>query len=291
MTIFPHLYVRPRLVSPVVSVLKRTLHEAATDRIPSVAAGITFFVLLAMFPAIAAVVSLYGIFADRASIGPVIHATAPFVPDGVTDVLNTELHRLIVERAEKLNFAFVTGLLIALWSASGGMRALVEGLNVAFEVRETRGYLRVILDALLFTGSAIMLMTGIVALAVIAPVVLHHLPMEPEFRFAFEILRMPLLYACCAALVGAIYRYGPSRARERTHLISWGSTAVALLWILTTFAFAWYAHVFGSYDRVYGSLGAAVGVLTWIWLLLIILLVGAELDGEIEKAWPYQPAL
>ena len=283
MTTFLHLPAQRILASPIVTVLKRTLHEASDDRIPSVAAGITFFVLLAMFPAIAVVVSLYGMFADRASIETVIHAIGPFIPGGATVVLDTELHRLIVERPEKLSFGFAFGLLVALWSASGGVRALVEGLNVAFEARETRGYLRVAIDALLFTGSVILLTIGIIALAVIAPVILHRLPLLPELRIAFEILRLPLLYAICAALAGAIYRYGPNRARERTHLISWGSTAVALLWILATFAFAWYAQTFGSYDRVYGTLGAAVGVLTWIWLLLIILLTGAELDNEIEK--------
>jgi membrane protein len=281
MDTFLRLPARPH---PAVAILRRTLDRALKNRISESAAGITFFTLLAMFPAIASVVALFGMFADRADIAQVIHATAQFVPGGAVTVLNAELHRLIVERPEKLNFAFFGGLVIALWGTSGGVRALVGGLDIAFETHDARSFLRMILDGLLFAASAIVLTTGMLFLAVILPVLARRLPLRDEVHAGLELMRLPLMYVFCTALIGAIYRFAPSRSPDRRHWISWGSVAVSILWILGTLLFAWYVQMFGSYDRVYGNLGAAVGFLTWIWLLLMILLMGAELDGEIERA-------
>ncbi len=288
MDLFLRLPARPH---PAVALLKRTLDRALKDRISDSAASITFFTLLAMFPAIVSVVALFGMVADRADIAKVIHATAPFIPGGAVTVLNAELHRLIVERQEKLNFAFFGGLLIALWGASGGVRALVGGLDIAFETHDARSFLRMILDGVLFAASAIILTTGMLFLAVILPVWAQRLPLRDEVHLGLELLRLPLMYVFCTALISAIYRFAPSRSPKRRQWLSWGSVAVALLWILGTLLFGWYVQTFGSYDRVYGNLGAAVGFLTWIWLLLMILLTGAELDGEIERTRKEAPAL
>src|ERR1700734_3507162 len=124
------------------NIAKRTLAEALKDRIPTTAAAITFFMLLALFPAIASIVSLYGLFADRASIAHLVDSVAAFLPGGAVTVLDTELHRLIAERPGKLDLAFFTGLIVAIWSASGGMSSLADGLNIAYELRETRSFLR-----------------------------------------------------------------------------------------------------------------------------------------------------
>jgi len=264
-------------------VIQNTVWEVLEDRIPSVAAGVTFFALLAIFPAIASIVSLYGMFADRESIRDVIETVAPFIPGGATMVLNTELHRLIAQHQDKLNFAFVSGLLIAMWSASGGVRALIEGLNVAYETRETRSLLKLFLDALLFTAIGIAFATGAIALAVLLPVVLHHLRVGQDLETGLTVLILPIGYVCSALVLGAIYRFGPSRQTQRPQWLSWGAVAGSLLWTFVTLLFSWYVQNFGSYDRVYGNLGALVGFLTWIWLLLLIMLAGAELNCEIER--------
>src|SRR5262249_12944206 len=133
-------------------ILRRTMGDVSEDRIPSVAGGITFFAFLAMFPAIAAIVSLYGMFADRASICDLIRAVSPFIPSGAVIVLDTELHHLIAAPPEKLNLTFVVGLAIAFWSASGGISALVEGLNVAYETSEKRRFLNLARDIALATA-------------------------------------------------------------------------------------------------------------------------------------------
>jgi membrane protein len=235
-----------------------------------------------MFPAIAAIVSLYGMFADRQSISDIIHAVAPFIPGGAVTVLDTELHRLIAERPEKLDLAFLVGLLVTLWSASGGINALMEGLNVAYETNEKRSFLRLTRDVLLVTVVCIVFATGAVALGVVIPVLLHR-AFGREVDTVFHILQLPLLCTCNAIVLATVYRLLPSRHSRRW--MSWGAVTGSLLWIIVTLLFSWYVQNFGSYDRVYGNLGAVVGFLTWIWLSLVILLSGAELDSEIERRY------
>lgn len=268
----------------LIAVLKRTVAEILGDRIPSVAAGITFFILLAMFPAIASIVSLYGMFADRSSIAHILDAVGPFVPGGAVTVLSTELHRLVAQKPAKLNLAFVIGFLIATWSASGGITALVEGLNVAYETKERRGFVRLTLTALFFTVAGFVVGTAALTLAVVAPAAIGRLSFLHEFRTAFVFLRLPLVFLACAAGIETIYYLGPDRRGEKWRGLSWGALAGAALWMAASALFAEYVEHFGSYDRVYGSLGAAVGFLTWIWILLVILLAGAELNCELDRS-------
>jgi membrane protein len=254
------------------------------DRIPSVAGGITFFFLLALFPALASIVSLYGMFADRTSIANVVGTVAPFVPGGVVTVLHTELQRLIAQKPDKLNFAFLSSLVVALWSASGCAKALVDGLNVAYEVVETRSFLRLTANALLLTLAAIAFAIITANLAVVAPMALRHMALGTRIDMLLGVLLWPAAFVLGNLLLSTLYGIGPNRKRSDWQWISWGSAMGSVFWILGTIGFAWYAKNFGSYDRVYGSLGAIVGFLTWIWLCLLILLSGAELNSEIEKS-------
>jgi membrane protein len=253
------------------------------DRILLVAAGITFFGLLALFPAIASIVSLYGMFADRASISQVLHTLSPYLPGGAVTVLREELHRLVTEKPIKLNVAFFSGSAIALWSASGGISALIDGLDVAFETKETRSFLNATRDALLFTAAGIIVGTLAAYLVAVIPLAIEKSRYARSFDLLFELLRWPAAFALAAFLLGLIYRIGPDRKTNPPHWITWGSSIGGGLWILGTLLFGWYVQNFGTYDRTYGSLGAAVGFLTWIWISLVILLLGAEIDCEIER--------
>ncbi len=253
------------------------------DRILTVAAGITFFGLLALFPAIASIVSLYGLFADRASIAQVLHTLSPYLPGGAVTVLGQELHRLVTEKPIRLNVAFFSGSAIALWSASGGISALIDGLDVAFETKETRGFLKLTRDALLFTVAGIITGTLAAYFVAVVPVAIEKSPYVRSFHVLFQILRWPAAFALASFFFALIYHVGPDRKTVPPHWITWGSTISAVLWILATLLFSWYVQAFGTYDRTYGSLGAAVGFLTWIWISLVILLLGAEIDCEIER--------
>ena len=270
--------------SSVLPVLSRTLASFWADRIPSVAAGVTFFFLLALFPAIFSIVSLYGLFADRSSISQLISAVAPYLPSGAIDVVRTDLIRLAAEKPSKLDLAFFTGMAIALWSASGGVSALIDAMNVAFNRKETRGFLKLTFDALVFTVIITIAMVAAVYLAVVLPVGLAHAPYGQQLDSVFAFLRWPVVFVAAMLLVHLIYRIAPDRRDKETSWISWGSASAALLWILGTLVFTWYVQKFGTYDRTYGSLGSAVGFLTWIWITVVILLAGAELDSEIARA-------
>jgi len=261
----------------------RVWNEFWEDRILSVTAGITFFILLALFPAIASIVSLYGMLADRASISQVLHTLSPYLPGGAVTVLGQELHRLVTEKPLKLNVAFFSGSAIALWSASGGISALIDGLDVAFETKETRNFLKLTRDALLFTVAGIIAGTLAAYIVAVVPVAIEKSRYVRSFHLLFEILRWPAAFGLTSFFFALIYHIGPDRKTIPPHWITWGSSIGAILWILGTLFFSWYVQNFGTYDRTYGSLGAAVGFLTWIWISLVILLLGAEIDCEIER--------
>jgi membrane protein len=269
--------------SIVLPALKRAFANFGADRIPSVAAGVTFFFLLALFPAIFSIVSLYGLFADRSSIADLIRTVAPFLPGGATDVLRTDLIRLAAEKPAKLNFAFFTGMGIALWSASGGVSALIDAMNVAFNRKETRSFVRLTRDALAFTIVSTVAMAAAVYVAVVLPVWLARALYGPQMASAFAVVRWPIALIAAAVLIHLIYRIAPDRRDQESTWISWGSASAAVLWIFGTLLFTWYVQNFGTYDRTYGSLGSAVGFLTWIWISVVILLTGAEIDSAI--AW------
>lgn len=265
------------------ALLKRIYAEFSEDRIPAVAGGITFFFLLALFPAIASVVSLYGLIADRHSIIQAVRMVSGFLPEGGVRVLQTDILRLVTQKSDELGWTFAFGLVIALWSASGGVKALLDGLNIAFETKEERSFLRVTLSALIFTGLAAIGGAVAVFLAITGSQLLAALPDNGILDPLLRILVWPIGFCACSTVISLIYRFGPNRPPGRWRWITWGSAFASAAWILGTLGFSWYVSHFGRYDRTYGDLGAAVGFLTWIWLSLVILLLGAEIVCETES--------
>jgi len=264
-------------------VVRGVYHEFFEDSIPTVAGGVTFFFLLAIFPAIACVVTLYGLLADRASIGRDLDLVSGFLPGGAVTILRAELQRLAAQKLGQINITFFAELAIAVWSASGGFKAVVEALNVAYEVKETRSFARQSANALLFTVTAILFALVAINLGLVLPAWATSSDAEPAIRLLVQILVWPASFLIGTLLIGLIYRYGPDRRHPRWRWITWGSAIATLLWLAGTLLFTWYAEHFGSYNRVYGALGAAVGFLTWVWLSIVVLLLGAEIDCELER--------
>jgi len=264
-------------------ILRRTYAEFERDRIIYVAAGATFFILLALFPAFASIVSLYGLFADRANIAHELRWVSGFLPRGAITVLSAELHRLIGQKTAHVGLAFLVSTLTALWSASGGFKALVDGLNIAYEVPETRSFLRLSLIALLLTTAAILFTAVAMLMAGMLPVVLRLLPFHGVVRALLVILSWPLAYGFSLLMLAAVYSFGPNLGSRRWAWLSWGSLMASASWLIGTLLFKWYVQLFGDFDRVYGGLGAIVGFLIWIWLSLVVLLFGAELNCELNR--------
>ncbi|HEY1751713.1 MAG TPA: YihY/virulence factor BrkB family protein [Caulobacteraceae bacterium] len=254
------------------------LREFGKDRIPAVAAGVTFYALLALFPAVSAFVSLYGLVADVADARRQIASLGGVLPGGALSVIGDELTRLTQTDHGALGLAFALSLGVSVWSANAGMKALIEGLNVAYEAPEARGFVGVTLLSLGLTVGAILVAVAGIALASAVPQWLGA-GAAPIAAWA----QWPVVLVVTVAALSALYRLGPCRPGADWRWITPGSLVAAAAWLAMSALFSWYVANFGHYNRTYGSLGAIVGFLTWIWLSLMVVLLGAELNREIEK--------
>ena len=252
------------------------------NRLLAVAAGVVFYSLLAIFPAIAAFVSLYGLIADASTIDSHLSLAAGIFPAGAVDILHEQITRLTAKSDAKLGLGFITGLAVALWSANAGMKAIIDALNVVYDEKEKRSFVKLNLLSLLFTLIAILSLMIALAAVVIAPIIFSAVGLSSLLSLAIVVLRWPLLLVLAAVALAAIYRYGPSRTEARWQWLSVGSAAAAIGWLITSVLFSWYIAHFGAYNATYGSLGAAVGMMMWMWISAIVILLGGELNAEIE---------
>ena len=243
----------------------------------------TFYALLAIFPAIAALVAIYGLFADPAAIAKHLDDISNFIPAGAMEVIRDQLARVTSGGRGTLGFAFVIGLGVSLWSANAGVKALIDALNIAYGEREKRGFIRLNGVSLAFTLGGILTVMVAIGVIVVLPLALHYVGLEGSPRSIVVLAKWPLLFVAVALGIAILCRYGPSRTEPQWHWITWGSVLAAIGWITVSVLFSWYAANFGTYNRTYGSLGAVIGFMTWMWLSTIVILLGAELDAEMER--------
>jgi membrane protein len=260
----------------------RTYHEIEDDRLLALAAGVVFYSLVALFPAIAAGVSIYALFADAATIARHLTFAADIVPAGTLDLLSEEITRIGRKSDGKLTFGFLLGLGIALWSANAGMKAIVDALNIINDEDEKRGLVWLNVVSLFFTICAIAAAGLAVALVVVFPLLLAAFGLTSLDHPIIGYLRWPMMFVMIILGLGVLYRYGPSRRRAKWRWLSIGSVLAALVWLAGSSLFSWYLGNFANYNATYGALGAVVGLMMWMWLSTIVVLVGAELNSEIE---------
>jgi membrane protein len=271
-----------------MAIVRRTFKEFNEDRIPAVAAGSAFFAILSIFPALAVFVSLYGLVGDLGAAQHQIAALQGVLPAGGVTVIGDQMTRLAATPRADLGVTFFVSLLVSVWSANAGMKGLIAGLNVAYEVPERRNFFVLNLVSLLFTSGAILFAIVSMAVIVAVPGVLAWLHLQ-ELQ-GISLLRWPVMLVVTAFLLSVLYRYGPSRRGARWRWITPGGVLAAVLWMAMSLAFSAYVGRFGNYDKTYGSLGAIVGFMTWIWLSLIVVLLGAEFNAEIEREAAGKPA-
>jgi membrane protein len=264
-------------------VLWRVYERFGRDRVLAIAAGVTFYALLAIFPAIAALVSLYGLFAEPGTIQNHLATLGGFLPGGALEIIGEQVKRIASKPGGTLGFGFALGLGTALWSSNAGMKALFDALNIVYEEQEKRGFIKLNLVSLTFTLSAIVFILLAMGAVVVLPIVLKWIPLGgPVLDWTLSILRWPVLLALVVAGLAAVYRWGPSRDEAEWKWITPGSIFAAVIWVGGSMLFSWYVSKFGNYNETYGSLGAAIGFMTWIWLSTIIVLLGAEINAESE---------
>lgn len=263
-------------------ILWRTWESTNDDRLLATAAGVVFFGLLAVFPAITALVSSYGLFADASTIGANLQTLALMLPEGSFQTVQDQVARVLAKGTASLGATFLFGLALALWGANAGVKAIIDALNVVNEEREKRSFVKLNLISLAFTTGGIAALLLMVSAVVAFPLALDHLGISPDSKFVVSLARWPLLFAILLIALELLYRFGPSRRPARWQWLGVGTVTAALLWIAGSSALSWYLSNFGDYDATYGSLGAAIGLMMWMWMSAIVVLCGAELNSEIK---------
>ena len=262
-------------------ILLRVFQGISEDSITTIAGGVTFFVLLAIFPGLAGLISLYGLFADSTTISQHLNSVGGILPEGGMQVLRDQLQQLTSQPAQKLGFATLATLAVSLWSANGGIKAMFEGLNAVYHESEKRSFLKLNAISLALTLGFLAFVIASLLTITIVPDLLSFLGL-PGIGEIVNFARWPVLLAVASFMIAVVYRFGPSRDQPQWRWISPGSIFAAIAWVAASLLFSWYTAHFGSYNQTYGSLGAAVGFMTWIWISTIVILVGAKINAEME---------
>jgi membrane protein len=263
-------------------ILLRVYANVSKHRILALAAGMTYYSILAIFPAIAALVAMYGLFSDPATITRQLDQLAGFIPAGAIEVAREQLSRLSSKGPQTLGITFAIGLGTSLWSSNAAMKALFDTLNIIYDESEKRGFILLNTISLGFTLGGIVFLIAALGSIVAVPVILSYVGLSGAGDLLLRAGRWPAMFLVLTGALAMIYRYGPSRERARWRWITWGSEIAALLWIGVSGAFSFYAANFGKFNETYGSLGAIIGFMTWLWISAIVILLGAEIDAEME---------
>ena len=261
-------------------IAKRTMKEVKQDQIPLLSAGVAFYALLSLFPLVIAGVSIYGLVADPGTVRDQIAQLTKSLSPQTAEIVGKQLTEVTKGAGGALGLATVIGILTALWSASSGMKALITGVNLAYDETETRKFLKLRGLAILFTLGAMVLMGIALATIVGYPPIADHLP--TVLRWVLAIVRFVILGGLLVVGLAVLYRYAPDRDKPKWTWVSWGSGIATLLWVVATIGFAIYANFFGNYNKTYGALAGVIILMFWLYLSAFVVLVGAELNTEME---------
>lgn len=265
-----------------LDILSRTKDQLNEDNLSIVAAGVAFYSFVAVVPALAVTIAIYALVADAADIGRHLQILSQVVPAEVMPLLQDQVTR-IAGNNTAAGISAIVGVLIALYSSANATKALITGLNIAYDETEKRGFLKLNLVALGLTVAAIIGGLLAVALLAVLPAVLQHIGLNSGSETAIAWLRWPLVVGVFLVGLAAVYRFAPSRENAKWSWVSPGALLAAALWVIGSALFSLYVSKFGSYDKTYGSLGAVVVFLMWLYLSAYVVLLGAEFNSESER--------
>jgi len=263
-------------------VLVRVREEIGQDNASLIAAGLALYALLAVFPGLTAAVSLYGLLASPEQVAGQFQDMAGMLPQQAADILGGAMQDIASKQEGTLGFGVAVGILVALWSARKGMVALMQATNVAYDEDESRGFFRQIVVSLAFTIAAVVGFLLVLVLAVGVPVVLQETGLPQILQLALVVLRWAVLWFLVVLGLAVVYRFAPDRDEPKWRWVTWGSAIAATLWIAGSVLFAFYVRNFGSYGATYGALGGIVVLLLWFYLSGFIVMLGAEINAEME---------
>ena len=276
---------RPSQIPPRgwFSILRRAMAEVKEDNVTLLAAGVAFYAMLAIFPAIIAVVTVYGLVADPNQVEAQVSEFAKSLPAGADQLLTEQLQNVVSAGRQSLSIGLVVSLAAVLWTASGGVQGLVKGLNIVYDEKETRGFLKLRGLSLLLTLGAILVAVIALALIAVFPAVIDNLGLGRAGELAASIARWIVLALLVLVALAVVYRSAPDRANPRWRWVSWGAVVALVLWLLGSIGFSWYVDNFGKYNQTYGALASVIILLLWLYLSAFAVLLGAEFDAEIER--------
>ncbi|MEO1468083.1 MAG: YhjD/YihY/BrkB family envelope integrity protein [Pseudomonadota bacterium] len=269
-------------------VARGVVKEMGDNELTLIAAGVAFYGFLAIFPMLAALVAFYGFVLDPSTIQGQLDLLSEVMPPGGYAIVEGQVSQITAAGRTQLGYASLIGLALTLWTAKAGVGALIRGLNIVFKVPEKRG---MVVDMAVAYGLTVALvLVGVVALAtvvvlpgIIAAVpAITGVPLPASTHWLLTLARWPIMLGALVLAVGLLYRYGPAEPRPRFTWFSLGAMLAIALWIAASEGFSYYVSNFGTYNKTYGSLGAIVGLLMWLYLSALIVLLGGEINAQIE---------
>ncbi len=264
-------------------VIRRAGAGFIQDRVMAEAASVTFYALLALFPAVAALISIYGLFTNPAAIGQQLANLGMFVPSSGMQLIETQIAALTAKGSGTLGLTAIISLLISLWSANSGIKSLFDALNIVYHEHEKRSFFMLTLISFAFTMGTILFVIIALFGVVAIPIILNFIGLGFASAQLLNLARWPVMLIVVATALSIIYRYGPSRNFARWQWVSWGGAGAAILWVIVSLLFSFYVSNFNTYNKTYGSLGAVIGFMTWIWISSMVVLMGGELNAELEQ--------
>ena len=264
-------------------ILRQTWKDIGKKDLSLVAAGVTYYLLVALFPALAALISVYGLVENPAGMTKDVQSLSGLLPPSIVRLANAALRELISASSGSLGFGAIIGIGVALFSGMRGMTSMMAALNIAYGQTETRGYVRFYATALLLT--VLIITSGLIASMLVAglPALLSGTGVRSAPRLISLAIEWALLIVFVVSVVSVIYRYGPAGRKPQWKLASFGIITATGLWLIGSILFSVYVHNFGRYSEVYGSLGLPLIILTWVWLSVFVVLFGAEINGQVER--------
>ncbi len=266
-----------------MQITRRAWKEAGADQVSLLGAGVAFYAFMSLFPAMIALVLLYGLIADPATISAQVAQFTSALPADATKLITSSLTSMASSKSSSLSIGLVVSVLLALWSASGGVGNLITAVNTAYDEEEKRGFVKRKAIALAMTVGAIVFMVVVIALIAVAPPLLSHLVSSGPLRILLTILRFVILVVAIAVALAILYRVAPSRDAPKMRWVSTGAVVATVLWLLASIGFSLYVSHFGSYAKTYGALASVVVLLMWLWISMYAVLLGAEINAEAEQ--------
>ncbi len=261
----------------------RVKDELTNDNASIVAAGVAFYIVLALFPALAAIVSLYGLMMDPQDIERHMSLVSSLLPQEARVIIEEQLRSVTKNAGSALGLGVISGILLSLWSASKGMTALIASLNIAYDEEETRSFITLTGLALLLTIGLILFIIIALGFITILPLIIETLGFGQISQTFLSLARWPLMGMVVVAGLAVLFRYAPCREEPQWQWVSWGAGIATTLWIIGSILFSLYVENFGKYNETYGSLGSAVILFMWFFVTAYIIVFGAEVNAEMER--------